>query len=127
MNWTSTTNPVAGTGSYGERTSRIELIALKIYSEAMKATITSRGRITIPLRLREKFHLNAGDQLEFDENASVLVARRVVDLEAWESTLADWRESRAEALRGHPWEGQASSAIIDDLRCRPADSIQPRP
>jgi AbrB family looped-hinge helix DNA binding protein len=91
----------------------------------MKATITSKGQITIPLRLREKFHLNAGDQLEFDENASVLVARRVVDRGAWESTLADWRKSNAEALRNHPWEGQSSSAIIDDLRGGPADSTQP--
>lgn len=109
-----------------EKGFRIEFLTSEAYFQVMKATITSKGQITIPLRLREKFHLNAGDQLEFDENASVLVARRVVDREAWESTLADWRECSAEALRDHPWEGQASSAIIDDLRGGPADSTQPR-
>jgi AbrB family looped-hinge helix DNA binding protein len=113
-------------GAPNESSSRIELLASNPYFGAMKATITSRGRITIPLRLREIFHLNAGDQLEFDENASVLIARRVVDRKAWGSTLADWRQSSAEALRNHLWEGQASSAIVDDLRGGPADSIQPR-
>lgn len=108
-----------------EKGFRIEFLTFKAYFHVMKATITSKGQITIPLRLREKFHLNAGDQLEFDENASVLVARRVVDRVAWESTLADWRKSSAEALRNHPWEGQSSSAIIDDLRGGPADSTQP--
>jgi AbrB family looped-hinge helix DNA binding protein len=104
---------------------QIEFLTFNAYFRLVKATITSKGQITIPLRLREKFHLNAGDQLEFDENASVLIARRVVDREAWESTLADWRESSAESLRDHPWEGQASSAIIDDLRGGPVDSTQP--
>ena len=33
----------------------------------MVVTITSKGQITIPLLLRRKFHLNVGDQLEFDD------------------------------------------------------------
>jgi len=33
----------------------------------MKAMITSKGQITIPLRIWQKFHFKAGDQLEFDE------------------------------------------------------------
>lgn len=95
------------------------------YVMTMKATITSKGQITIPLRLREKFHLNAGDQLEFDENAPVLIARRAVDRQAWENTLAEWQKTSVEALEGHPWSGQPSAAIIDDLRGGPADSMQP--
>lgn len=82
----------------------------------MQVTITSKGQITIPLRLRRKFHLHAGDRLEFDEDAPVLTARRAVDREEWESALADWEKASAEALQGHPWENQSSSAIIDDLR-----------
>lgn len=45
----------------------------------MIVTITSKGQITIPQSLRRKFHLNAGDKLDFDENAPVLLARRAVD------------------------------------------------
>lgn len=91
----------------------------------MKATITSKGQVTIPLQLRQKLHLNAGDQLEFDEDAPVLIARRAVDRKAWESTLAEWQKTSAEALENHPWKGQPSAAIIDDLRGGPADSTQP--
>ncbi len=91
----------------------------------MKATITSKGQITIPLRLRQKLHLHAGDQLEFDEDASVLTARRAVNHQEWEDTLAEWQKTSAEALENHPWKGQPSVAIIDDLRGGPADSIQP--
>jgi len=89
----------------------------------MKAMITSKGQITIPLRIRQKFHLKAGDQLEFDEHSPVLTARRAVNQQEWETTLTDWKKSNAEALKGHPWEGQASSVIIDDLRGGPAASI----
>ena len=118
-------NSGAMIGSPHCSSSRIELSLSPTYFEAMKATISSKGRITIPLRLREKLHLHAGDQLEFDENASVLVARRVVNREAWESTLADWRRSCAEALSIHPWKGQKSSAILDDLRGGSGDYIHP--
>ena len=32
----------------------------------MKATLTSKGQITIPLPIRLKLHLKAGDTLDFD-------------------------------------------------------------
>ncbi len=41
----------------------------------MKATITSKGQITIPVRIRERLNLKAGDVLDFDESAPFLVAR----------------------------------------------------
>ena len=88
----------------------------------MTATITAKGQITIPLPLRQKFHLNVGDQIEFDETAPVLTARRVVNRGEWQKTLGDWQKTAAKALEGHPWEEQRSAAIIDDLRGGPADS-----
>lgn len=91
----------------------------------MKATLTSKGQITIPLRLREKFHLQAGDQLEFDEEASVLTARRAVNQAEWKGAFSDWQKARADALEGHPWKDKASKKIIDDLRGGPADTTQP--
>lgn len=120
-------NPITATRSPNEPISRVELIASKTYSAAMKATIGSKGRITIPLQLREKLHLHAGDVLEFDANASALVARRVVNREAWESTLAEWRQSCAESLSNHFWEEKESSTILDDLRGGSAERIYPGP
>ena len=88
----------------------------------MTATITSKGQITIPLRVRQKLNLQVGDQLDFDETAPVLTARRVVKRNEWEKTLADWQNTATDALQGHPWEKQPSAAIIDDLRGGPADA-----
>ena len=92
----------------------------------MTATITAKGQITIPLALRQKFHLNVGDQLEFDEAAEVLTARRVVNREEWKRTLGAWQKSTAKALKNHPWEKQSSAAIIDDLRGGPAEKSRAR-
>ena len=88
----------------------------------MTATITSKGQITIPLRVRQKLNLKAGDQLEFDEAAPVLTARRVVKRDEWEKTVTDWQKTTAKALKDHAWEKQPAAAIIDDLRGGPADS-----
>ena len=88
----------------------------------MIATITAKGQITIPLRIRQKFHLNIGDQIEFDENAPVLTARRVVDQGQWAETMAKWQKTTAKALKSHPWEDQTSASIIDDLRGGPVET-----
>ena len=54
----------------------------------MTVTITAKGQITIPLKLRQKFGLEVGDQLDFDEAAPVLTARRVVNRDRWSSALS---------------------------------------
>ena len=82
----------------------------------MTVTITARGQITIPSQLRKKFHLNAGDQLEFDETAPVLTARRATDRAEWEKTFGEWQSAASKSLKGHPWENQPAAAIVDDLR-----------
>ena len=45
----------------------------------MKATITSKGQITIPVGVRRRLNLKAGQVLEFDESAPYLKATRVFD------------------------------------------------
>lgn len=45
----------------------------------MTATITSKGQITIPLAIRKHLRLQPGDVLDFDEKASFLKARRIID------------------------------------------------
>jgi AbrB family looped-hinge helix DNA binding protein len=46
----------------------------------MKATVTSKGQITIPLAIRRKLNLRRGTVLEFDERADHLKATKAVDV-----------------------------------------------
>ena len=62
-----------------------------------------------------------GDQLDFDESAPVLTARRVVNREKWTDALRDWQETASKNLKDHPWEDQPASCIVDDLRGGPVE------
>ena len=80
----------------------------------MKSTLTSKGQITIPRAIRERLHLKPGDVLEFDEEATILLARRVVKPEVWNDQLElvqdTWaRNASEDATR--PWHEQ-----LDDTR-----------
>jgi AbrB family looped-hinge helix DNA binding protein len=65
----------------------------------MKATITSKGQITIPVAIREKLGLKPGDQIDFDENTTILTGRRVVDPAEWNETLEAWRSESQSVSR----------------------------
>jgi AbrB family looped-hinge helix DNA binding protein len=93
----------------------------------MTSTLTPEGQITIPLAVRKRLNLKAGDELEFDETSPVLMARKVVTRDEWEQTLAAWQASAQEALQGHPWEHQSSTQIVDDLRGGAAEKTPDRP
>ena len=45
----------------------------------MKATVTSKGQVTIPLAIRRRLELHQGTVLEFDERADHLKASKCVD------------------------------------------------
>lgn len=53
----------------------------------MKATLTSKGQITIPVKIRKKLGLEPGQVLEFDEQAPYLKAIPVFDEQAMRAVL----------------------------------------
>lgn len=78
MNRRGVREPRMGASSSLE-TSRLTAPKEIPYLFAMRATITSKGQITIPVRIRRHLHLEPGDVLEFDESASCLLARPAFD------------------------------------------------
>ena len=61
----------------------------------MKATVTSKGQITIPLPIRRKLKLHTGTVLEFDEHADCLKATKAVDPERMRSVIGMAKEDLA--------------------------------
>ncbi len=73
----------------------------------MQSTLTSKGQITIPLAIRRKLHLQAGDVLNFDEKTPFLKATRQVDGKKMRSVIGRMKGK----LRG-----KTSRQWLDELR-----------
>ena len=73
-----------------------------------RATITSKGRITIPVAVRRKLGLRQGDLVEFDLDGGAAILRRVPNERNPFAAYAD-------AL-GTPTDGAAVEAWLRDLR-----------
>ncbi len=65
------------------------------------AKLTSKGQMTIPKRLRERFHMEAGDLVALSVEDDHIVMRKIEPggngyLQAIEGTLAEWRSPEDE-------------------------------
>ena len=73
----------------------------------MRSTVSEKGQITVPKRLRERLGIRAGDQLDLTEEDGRLILRKAIasDPVAAAYGILDTREStdeRIRALRGTP-------------------------
>ena len=75
----------------------------------MQATVSSKFQITIPAKLRKKFHLKPGMKLVFDEKSSDLRAKPKHDFD-----LETMRGAFGAAKNFEP--GKTSTQILRDLR-----------
>ena len=73
----------------------------------LRATLTSKGQVTLPVQLRRSLGLKAGDKLRFEpsENGFRLVAEKD------ESPFEKWR-----GIGSFPGMGKGRQAVIDYMR-----------
>ena len=76
----------------------------------MKATVTSKGQITIPLAIRRKLELRRGTVLEFDERADHLKATKCVDVARMRSVIGIAKDELA-GKTVQEWMGELRGPI----------------
>lgn len=73
----------------------------------MQTTLTSKGQITIPIKVRRRLHLKPGDILEFDETAPFLKATKAIPPQAWEQFGSEATD---------PWGSMNMREVMEELR-----------
>lgn len=73
----------------------------------MKATVTSKGKVTIPAQIRRRLRIRTGTVLDFDEDADHLKAVKAADPERMRSVAGLGRREMST---------KTSSEWLDELR-----------
>ncbi|HXA54907.1 MAG TPA: AbrB/MazE/SpoVT family DNA-binding domain-containing protein [Solirubrobacteraceae bacterium] len=73
----------------------------------MLSTVSEKGQITVPKRLRDRLGIRAGDQLELNEEDGRLVARKALASDPVTAVygildIGESTDERLRALRGEP-------------------------
>ncbi|MGH8018310.1 MAG: AbrB/MazE/SpoVT family DNA-binding domain-containing protein [Opitutaceae bacterium] len=77
----------------------------------MKATVTAKGQITLPAKLRRKLGLEVGTVLEFDEHASVLLARKATRRRSARAVIGCLATAMPESVAAYLDETRGTAAL----------------
>lgn len=103
----------AGTGrlalTRASATGGLAFLTLAPYVGSMKATLTSKGQITIPAPIRRKLGLAPGQVLDFDESAPYLKAVPIFDEDEMTSVLGCATNARGHTSRS--WLDQTRGPV----------------
>ena len=73
----------------------------------MQATLTSKGQITVPVKIRRMLKLKVGDRLDFDETAPFLKATKAIVPGGWDNFRANWK---------NPYAGMPAVKALEEMR-----------
>ena len=87
---------------------------MNTYAADMKATVSERGQVTIPKRLRRSLGIQPGQVLDFEEDRGHLVARKIMpEGDAIDSVIG---------ILYDPDDPRTTDEIIEELR-GPVDTV----
>lgn len=78
----------------------------------MRATLTSKGQVTIPAPIRRRLGLEPGQVLEFDENTPYLLATPVFDEQAMRAVVGC--TSGRMAMTSDEWLDETRGPVDDE-------------
>jgi antitoxin PrlF len=77
------------------------------YPDSMKALVTTKGQVTIPKELREKFDIQPGSQVDFVAGTDGIRLRKVIDRTKRPAVLGCLKKELT---------GRSVNELLDDLR-----------
>ena len=79
----------------------------------MKAKVTTKGQVTIPIAIRARLGIRPGDELDFRAEDGCVVARKGIPAGAFDALRVHMQESGAGE---DPFEGLSALEMLDEMR-----------